>query len=823
MLFSAILNVCIAAESMDNGSKSLLDTCPLYFIKNEGQINEDVNYYVLGKNKNLYFDVTGLKIICRKRINEIQQKWIINIEYYNANKKYELKGVNKIKSVFNLFKFNKNKWFNDIKAYNKLIYNNIWNNVDLVYSGSQNEIKYKFIVRPSADIKNISLKVDGSTTVVISGDGGLNISTPLGMIVDGAPKAFQSIDGKIYDIPISYFIRKDDLSNSYYIGFDVGIFDNDEPLIIDPCLLVYSGFIGGSESDKSFSVATDNEGNAYVVGNTLSYESSFPVQVGPYITHSTETDAYIAKISNNGSCLEYCGFIGGEGDESAFDVAVDNDGCAYIVGSTKSEENSFPVKNGPYISFSGEEDAFIAKVNAQGADLEYCGYIGGKFYDRCYGIDLDNNGNAYIVGITNSSEYSFPVKVGPEMYFSGNYDAFIARVNANGTSLDYCGYIGGNNFDIGKGVAIDANGNAYMVGYTKSYESTFPVLLGPDLTFNGDEYDAFVCKVKYDGSNIEYCGYLGGDKNDYGYDIDVDKEGNVYLVGSTHSNEITFPIVKGPSLTHSGYSDVFVSKLNTEGSAYEYCGYIGGDLFDEGLSIKIDKQGCAYVAGSTMSDETSFPVKVGPNLKHSGAFDAFFAKVSKSGDEIVTCGYVGGEYSENCYGICLDKYSNLFITGDTQSTESSFPVIGGPDLTYNGGSGDVFIVKIAMALSVDNHTVKISGDTVNFDLQAGIVNAKRNYLLLGSVSGTNPGFPLPGGVVELPLHWDPFTDLVLLFLNTPVFCNFMGELSSYGSQNAQMKIPSLPTSSIGVKIYFAYCINNPFNFISNPVEIEVIQ
>jgi hypothetical protein len=151
---------------------------------------------------------------------------------------------------------------------------------------------------------------------------------------------------------------------------------------------------------------------------------------------------------------------------------------------------------GPDLTYNGGfTDAFVAKVNVSGAALDYCGYIGGSFSDTSAGIAVDGAGNAYVAGRTSSTEASFPVTVGPDLTYNGGGDVFVAKVNAGGTALVYCGYIGGSGFDNSAGIAVDGAGNAYITGDTTSTEADFPVTVGPDLTYNGGFNDGFVAKI----------------------------------------------------------------------------------------------------------------------------------------------------------------------------------------------------------------------------------------------------------------------------------------------------------------------------------------
>ena len=173
---------------------------------------------------------------------------------------------------------------------------------------------------------------------------------------------------------------------------------------------------------------------------------------------------------------------------------MDSAGNAYVVGQTQSNQASFPVAFGPDLTFNGGTDAFVAKVNSAGTALDYAGYIGGASNDFGLGIAVDGSGNAYVVGQTQSNQTTFPVAIGPDLTFNGGFDAFVAKVNAAGTALDYAGYIGGEANDLGFAIAVDASGSAYVTGSTGSSE--FPVAVGPELTPNGNGgTDAFVAKV----------------------------------------------------------------------------------------------------------------------------------------------------------------------------------------------------------------------------------------------------------------------------------------------------------------------------------------
>ncbi len=264
--------------------------------------------------------------------------------------------------------------------------------------------------------------------------------------------------------------------------------------------------------------------------------------------------------------LVYCGYIGGDLTDGVVDAAVDGLGTLYVTGFAESTEATFPVVVGPDLTYGGACDAFVGKVKADGSGLEYCGYIGGSGLDGGVGIAIDSAGNAYLAGVTASTEATFPVVVGPDLTHNGGNDAFVAKVDPLGTALVYCGYVGGVGGDRGYDIALDGDGNAYVVGVTGSDETTFPVKDGPDLTYNGGANDVFVARVTAAGTGLEYCGYIGGSASEdqlfpLTTDVALDPFGNVFVTGYSRSSEATFPVLVGPDLTHNGLADAFVAKV----------------------------------------------------------------------------------------------------------------------------------------------------------------------------------------------------------------------------------------------------------------------
>jgi len=794
-----LLAAATAAQDAGSASPSLLKASfsklPIYFIGNRGVYPDEVKFYVQGADKTLFFTKDGITF----RLEGKDKGWVVKLEFVGANPDVNPRGEDQQQAVFSYFKGPVKDWKTGLETYAKVVYEDLWPGIDLVYRGTVNRLKYEFLVDPGADPGKIRLRYRGVTSLTTIASGALRVETPGDSFEDAPPEAWQDVAGRRIPVTMRYALGEGDA-----IGFALGEYDPAKPIVLDPAVLVYCGYVGGNRTDSGYDVAVDAAGSAYVTGWVVSTEPTFPATVGPDLTYNGGSwDAFVAKVASDGRSLVYCGYIGGNSDDNGYGIAVDAAGNAYVTGQTSSNEKTFPVTAGPDLTYNGgNSDAFVAKVNAKGTALLYCGYIGGSGLDWLTGIAVDAGGNAYVAGKTNSDERTFPVRVGPDLTYNNNEDAFVAKVVSHGRLLAYCGYIGGSLNDYAYGIAVDAAGNAYVTGGTCSTESTFPVAVGPDLTHNG-QWDAFVAKVNAAGTALLYCGYIGGNLPEFVSGIiAVDAAGNAYLAGTTDSTEKTFPVTVGPDLTYNGGdADAFVAKVNAKGTALVYCGYIGGRAFDRGLGIAVDAAGNAYVTGDTQSTEATFPVKVGPDRTHNGSSDAFVAKVNTMGTALICCGYIGGSNWDGGYGIALDVRGNIYVTGYTESAEQTFPVTTGPDLTHNSGP-DAFVAKISQVF-IHASGGSSPGSRIGLALIAS-ESAGLPYLV-GTSLGTGP---IPIDTRRIDLSPDPLLAVSVGGLWPAVFTAYRGVIDSKGQAQAAINIPIIP-ALIGVKLHSAFVTLDP--------------
>lgn len=401
--------------------------------------------------------------------------------------------------------------------------------------------------------------------------------------------------------------------------------------------------------------------------------------------------------------LLYSTYMGGQGSDRGYDIAVDASGYAYVVGQTASSD--FPTAPGAFDpTYNLGHDAFVVKLDADGGSLIYATYLGGNNWDEGYGIALDASGNAHVAGWTRSSDFpTTPAAYGTSL--NGDSDAFVARLNANGTALTYATYFGGGGGDLASAIAVDSDGNATFAGGTSSDD--FPTTPGAfDSTLDGAG-DSFVARLTADGSALLLSTLLGGSDSEGALGIALDSLGQAIVAGATWSDD--FPTTPGafdPTFNGSGPQyggDAFVTKLNGNGSGLLFSTYLGGQHgdCDGSCAIAVDPQDSVFVTGNTSSP--NFPTTPGaysPNYNGGsldGCCDAFVTRLNATGTDLIYSTFLGAADVDGGSGIAVDQAANATVSGSTTSV--GFPTTPGAfDTSFNGqqfpdGENNIFLTR----------------------------------------------------------------------------------------------------------------------------------
>lgn len=573
------------------------------------------------------------------------------------------------------------KYARYVGRYAEILLKSIYNGIDLRYYFDSGYLRYDFIVHPGASPEQIRFRLTGQYSDVARGNR-LVYTTRFGevaMMDLHTHQGGRSIASRFVKVGTNYRIA-------------VGDYDRNQPLIIDP--LVYATYIGGSFSDLAYGLAIDASGNTYTTGLTES--PNYDITPGAFQTIGYD-DVFVTKLNADGSGLIYSTFIGGGPNEDrGWDIAVDNDGQAYVTGWTYSSNYDITTNAFQKTFGGGATDVFVTKLNADGSALVYSTYLGGSGDDYGWGIAIDGSGNAYVTGYTFSS--NFDVTPGAFKTASeGAGDVFVTKLNADGSALVYSTYLGGSFNDFGYAVAVDASGQAYVTGATGSMD--FDITNGAYQTsHNGGVSDVFVTKLNADGSGLIYSTYLGGSATDKGWAIAVDAGGHAYISGQTSS--VNFDTTAAAyQTTKGGGDDVFVARLNADGTDLIYATYIGGSGNDYGYGISVDSSGHAYTIGQTFS--ANYDITSGAyQTTNEGNGDVFITKISPAGSMLVYSSYFGGSGSDYGYDIIVDASGFAYATG--QSFSANYDVTANAYQVTNAGYNDVFVMKLDLSFATGN-------------------------------------------------------------------------------------------------------------------------
>jgi hypothetical protein len=647
---------------------------PLAFEANRGQTDPSVNFLARGEGYALFLTPNEAVV---KLQDGATGSDVIRLQLVGAEPAPPASGRDPLPGTSNyLVGADPNRWRTGIANYAGVEYRGVYPGIDLVYHGNQGQLEYDFDVAPGADPGAIRLRVEGASSLALDPQGNLVLHAAGGDLVQHAPVVYQDVGGVrrpvagrfvleggdqvgfalgaydkrlplVIDPTLSYStfldgtafensgaIAVDRNGNAYVVGNTTSPDFPTTPgalqttlkssgnlsdafvakLNADGTALVYSTYLGGSQSDGASGIAVDSDGDAYVTGGSTSKD--FPTTTGAFQTTLYGlAAAFVAKLNASGTALVYSTYLGGT-NENEFDgasaIAVDGSGSAYVTGVAGSGFPTTPDAFQTHIGDPLHPDAYVTKLNPGGTGLVYSTFLGGSSSDGGSSIALDGTGDAFVTGFTISPD--FPTTPGSfQGTLRGRQSAFVTELKANGQSLVYSTYLGGTTSDAGVAVAVDGEGAAYVAG--SAFSADFPTTPGAFQTSRRGSENAFITKVNPGGGSLGYSTYLGGSGasgetggGDRAYGLALDRTGAVVVTGVADSAD--FPTTaEAQQATLRGPENAFVTKLGATGSALIYSTYLGGSGVDQGRAVALDPSGSIYVTGET--DSADFPTTPG--------------------------------------------------------------------------------------------------------------------------------------------------------------------------------------------------------------------
>ncbi|MCI0337036.1 MAG: SBBP repeat-containing protein [Acidobacteria bacterium] len=676
---------------------------PLSFEENRGQADGSVRFFSRGPGykfyltrKEMLLELPDAKSAMRNEIDKPSRSTLA-LRPVGSKSDSQIEGLNMLAGKSNYFIGNNpREWRTDIPHYSHVRYREVYSGIDLIYYGNRRQLEYDFVLAPQADPGQIKIAFEGAKQIQSDEHGNLLVDIEDRRLLMRKPFIYQEVDGARRAIKGSYLV--DERSQ---IRFQIGDYNPDYRLVIDP-VLDFSTYLGGIGTDIGYGIAVDQSGNIYVTGQTSSPD--FPVKNPFNSMINGATDAFVIKLNPSGTALIFSTYIGGRNPgDRGWAIAVDKAGNVYFTGETNSL--NFPLVNPVQPTFRGNGDAFVAKLNIEGDVLLYSTYLGGLFFDSAYSITLDRFDNAYITGRTDSNNFpvknalqaqlrgqrdAFVAKLNPD-------GALVYATYLGGEPAT----TGGLEEESGYGIALDVLQNIYVTGLTTS--PNFPTINAYQPSFGGVE-DAFITKINEAGTAIIYSTYLGGSRVDNARDIAVDTFGNAYVTGFTVSLDFpqVNPLQPGyggnidgfvSKLSASGDSLVYSTYLGGDGA--ENNGLLLENITS--CAIEVDNFGCAYVTGKTES--SNFPLIGAIQTTLQGNHDAFISKIDPSGSGLIYSTYLGSSFTgdtgfeERGLAIKVDNFGTAYITG--QVLASGFPTAQPLQSSYGGGLSDAFIAKIS--------------------------------------------------------------------------------------------------------------------------------
>lgn len=731
------------------------------FVRNKGNVNHDeIMYYArtfagtvsVTNNGDIFYSVEGIV-----NSDDEKKRVVIFKEKFKNSIAGAIEGNGLSVTKVNSFSGNnKTSWKTNMPVYETITLNRIYKGITLELNAFGNNVEKVFTVDTTGNPDNISIEVEGAERLDINDIGEIEIETSGGIITMTRPVAYQIINEKREDVPVSYTLSNNGAINrdkpALEYGFKTGNYNKEYPLIIDP--LIGSTFAGGGNDDIANSLTEDPiTGDILITGFTYSFD--YPVSASALDTtyNAGSYDIFISRLSGDLTTLISSTFLGGTGLDIATDITMDASGNIIVTGYTDSDD--YPVTAGALAGARhGYADAFVSKLSSDLSTLTASTYIGGIKGDYAYSITTDSSNQILITGETNSIDY--PVTPGAyDTLFNGNWDAFISILNSDLSTMTASTFIGGTTIDTAYALTIDPLSNILITGQTYSYD--YPATAGSfNTTFNGTKYtDVFVSKFSSNLMTLMASTFIGGNNYDCAYSVATDSSGGIYITGWSASPD--YPVTPSAfDTSHNGNADVVISMFSNDLTSLIASTYSGGTGNDYAYSLILHPSGDLFVAGETTSPD--YPVVSGSfdTTFNGGGTDAMLSRLSSDLSIMLSSTFIGGLKSDYAQKIITYSSGDVIIAGVTSSND--YPVTPGAfDTTFNSAVlfSDAAISKINLA-----EAIPPAGSVIinNNDTWAKAPLLTLTLICTDNPSGTGCAYMQlsQDGVFDTEV-WEPFT------------------------------------------------------------------
>lgn len=784
------------------------------FVRNTGQWDDQIRYRALSGHSSVFFYDQSMVFSMRriktpvdsislteegKMPHQMAEMEFLAYEWSFIGSNAQCKPIaeSKVESDYTYFRNGSSKAQRDEK-FRTLIYPDIYPKTDfVVYTTDEGQFKYDVKLKPGADPAKVKFGLKGVKRIEIAKNGDLVLHTDWGEFHEKAPYTYQLIDGVEQEVSSAYLLYNDST-----IGFQVGHYDPQHELVIDPIQVDWSTYFYGEGKSINrtytyaytwvYDVDIDEDDHVYITGVT---NDSFVSNVNSYDTTFSGGywDAFVCKMSPDGKEILKFTYIGGSGWEYAFNIAVNKNQEPVIAGFTYSSAG-FPITKGAFDTVPNGTwyKGFITKFNKDLDSLIFSTYFGGQYYNIIYEMELDENDDLYVVGGTTSDDFPVTTNAWQKNYGGGGNnwgwynggDGFLSKLSADGTKLLYSTYIGGDGFDRVYDMHLDTSGEVYLCGLTTS--TNFTTTAGSRFTFksaaNIQGEDGFMMKFGKNLNNLIYSNIMGGSQDDRFESIFVNENGEAYLGGYSTSSD--FPVTfRAYQKQNNGGADHVVVKVRKEGVSLLYSTYLGGSgndyyspygWFQSNIKLASNTKDEAIICG--ISNSFNYPTTSDAFQRNNGLNTTYWnpslviAKLDMYGEKLVYGTYYGGNGYDYPSAVLVKRtscVSNIVVGGFT--TSADYPVTNNAYRTkassnnawYNG-----FVSKFRDTLKTE--PIDLGPDQLKCDL-VGIVLDAGNQ---GSDTRWNTGRTSRTLAVEEPgTYWveatygcDTVRDTVQVFL-----------------------------------------------------------